>query len=202
MQLFSKDQNLLYCTADGPIAWRIFINSSKLSLKAVLLCSGNRYPLVSLAHTVNMKETYENTKLLLNRIQYERCLWIARLQPGYTKFCCFLCEWDRKAKATHYVQKNGFRDHMLFREKKANGPLADRKKIFLPPLHIKLDLIKNLVKASNKDREAFKHLKTKFPRISEATLNEGISVGPQIREIFKDPLFTSKLVDEEKRACF
>ena len=38
----------------------LFIDSSKVNLKAVLLHNGNKYPYLPLDHAVNMKETYEN----------------------------------------------------------------------------------------------------------------------------------------------
>jgi hypothetical protein len=50
----------------------LFIDSSKASLKAVLLHNGNKYPSVPLAHAVNMKESNENVKLLLEKIHYEK----------------------------------------------------------------------------------------------------------------------------------
>jgi len=28
------------------------------------------------------------------------------MQFGYTKFCCFLCEWDSRAKDKHYKIKD------------------------------------------------------------------------------------------------
>ena len=58
--------------------------------------------------------------------------------------------------------------------------LEDPKKIFLPPLHIKLGLIKNMVNALSKNDDWYKHLETKFSRISEAKLkpaNQGIDEG-------------------------
>lgn len=45
--------------------WRLFIDSSKVSLKAVLLHNGNKFPSVPVAHAANMKETSESIKLLL-----------------------------------------------------------------------------------------------------------------------------------------
>jgi hypothetical protein len=48
--------------------WCLFTDSSKVSLKAVLPHNGNKYPSVPLAHTVNMHESYENMKLLLEKI--------------------------------------------------------------------------------------------------------------------------------------
>ena len=57
--------------------WRLFIDSSKASLKAVLLHNGNKFASVPLAHASNMKESYDNMKLLhvLQKIQYEKYIW-------------------------------------------------------------------------------------------------------------------------------
>lgn len=95
--------------------WRLFIDSSKISLKAVLLDNGNTLPSVPIAHSAGLKETYDNMKLVLVKIKYEEHQWqicedvkvvalILGLQLGYTKFCCFLCEWDSGAKADHYIK--------------------------------------------------------------------------------------------------
>jgi len=40
----------------NPDQWRLFIDSSKVSLKLVLLHNGNRFPSVPLAHTANKEE--------------------------------------------------------------------------------------------------------------------------------------------------
>jgi hypothetical protein len=45
--------------------WRLFINSSKRSLKAVLLHSGSKYASVPVGHSVHLKESYENLALVL-----------------------------------------------------------------------------------------------------------------------------------------
>jgi hypothetical protein len=63
-----------------------------------------------------MKESYENMKLLLEKIQYEKYNWnicgylkvtvlLLDLQLGYTKFCCFLREWDGRDRKHHYIKK-------------------------------------------------------------------------------------------------
>jgi len=50
-----------------------------------------------------MKESYENMKLLLGKFKYNEFKWklcgdlevvaqLLRMQLGYTKYCCFLCE--------------------------------------------------------------------------------------------------------------
>jgi len=41
----------------------------KILLKAVLLRQGNKFPSVPLAHAADMKEFYENIKILVEKIQ-------------------------------------------------------------------------------------------------------------------------------------
>ena len=76
----------------------------------------------------------------------------------------------------------------------------EKTKIFLPPLHIKLGLTKNFVKAMDKEGEGFAYLKQKFPQVSDAKIKQGIFVGHQIRALFGDSIFTEKLNKFETRA--
>ena len=55
--------------------WRLFIDSNKTSLKAVLLHNGNSKPAIPLAHAVGMKETYDSMKRILELIHYEDYKW-------------------------------------------------------------------------------------------------------------------------------
>src|SRR4051794_23880544 len=55
--------------------WRLFIDSSKLSLKAVLLHNGNSLPSIPLGHAVHIKETYHNMQVLLAAIKYKDYQW-------------------------------------------------------------------------------------------------------------------------------
>ena len=48
----------------------------------------------------------------------------------------------------------------------------DMNKVFFPPFHIKLCLMKNFVKALDKNGAAFQHLSTVFPSLSAAKLKE------------------------------
>ena len=76
----------------------------------------------------------------------------------------------------------------------------DMNKVLLPPLHIKLGLTKNFVKALHKNGAAFQHLSTVFPGLIAAKLKEDIFVGPQIREVLKDTDFEELLNLKELRA--
>jgi len=64
---FRKEDDLVFCyDVDGmmnalrikhdPQEWRLFIDCSKLSLKAVLLHNGNQHPRIPVGHSLHMKE--------------------------------------------------------------------------------------------------------------------------------------------------
>ena len=117
------------------------------------------------------------------------------IQGGYTKYPCFLCLWDSRADSQHFSKKD-----WPLREELNPGshnvlsnPLVNSNKILLPPLHIKLGLMKNFVKAMDKDGNGFQFLQQMFPRISKEKLNAGIFDGPQIRQVMRDLEFESQL---------
>ena len=59
----------------NPADWRLFIDSSVKSLKAVLLHNRNEFASISVGHSVHMKEEYENVKTLLNMMKYTSHNW-------------------------------------------------------------------------------------------------------------------------------
>ena len=65
--------------------------------------------------------------------------------------------------------------------------------MILPPLHIKLGFIKQLVKALDKKSAAFKYLIQKFPALSDAKVKVEIFVGPDIRHLLNDVTFEQTL---------
>ena len=78
--------------------------------------------------------------------------------------------------------------------------LVERKKIMLPPLHIKLGLMKQFVKTLDKNGGCFKYLCRFFPGLSLEKLKAGIFDGPQIRKLISDPNFTKNMTDVELSA--
>ena len=71
------------------------------------------------------------------------------LLTGYTKYCCFLCYWDSLARDKHYTVKV-WSDRDSFKAGQINGaedPLLDIKNVIVPPLRIKLGMVKNFLKA-------------------------------------------------------
>jgi hypothetical protein len=56
----------------NPLDWRLFTDSSKLSLKAVLLQNGNTLPSIPVGHSMHNKESCENVNILMDAISYDK----------------------------------------------------------------------------------------------------------------------------------
>ena len=155
---------------------------------------------------MHLEENYTNVKTLLIALKCDQfnlqvtgdfriVAFLVGLQGGFTKFLCYLCHWDSRDTTAHY--------HKRIRPKRTEysvgysnikwDPLIDPIKILLPPLRINLGLIKQFVKALDKNSDAFKHLQNFFTEISEAKTEAGIFVGPQIRKILDCNEFLEEL---------
>jgi len=88
------------------------------------------------------------------------------LQQGFTKYCCFICEWNSRARSLHYLRKEwparkSLEPGIMNVE---NKPLVEPSKILLPSMHLKLGLMKNVVKAMNQEEATFTYVREKFPQ--------------------------------------
>ena len=193
--------------------WRLFIDSSKQSLKALFLHNGNVYPSIPIAHSVRMKKNRESAKIFLELIRYNNCNWdvsgdfkiiafLLELLGGYTKHSCFLCSWDSTADEQHYVVKNwppredvtpGFHNVL-------NSPLIERSKILLPTMHIKLGLAEQFVKSLKPTSRPVRYIRQMFLSISEAKVTGGIFLGPQIRRMLASEQLEGQMSDLERNA--
>jgi len=79
-------------------------------------------------------------------------------------------------------------------------PLVLPEKIYLPPLHIKLNLMKNFVKGMDKNGHGFEYVRNRFPNVSDTKIKEGIFIGPKIRELMKDKQFNEDPNETERNA--
>ena len=66
-----KALNVSHCSDE----WRLFIDSAKVSPKAVLLQDGNVLPSVPVAHAFESKESDDSTKQLLQYIKHDTYKW-------------------------------------------------------------------------------------------------------------------------------
>ena len=121
------------------------------------------------------------------------------LQGGYTKFPCFICLWDSRAREQHWRQKESpVREQMVPGEKNIQAqPLVKRSNIVFPPLRNKLRVMKQFVKALNKEGACFKYICGKFPVLTIEKLKAGIFNGPQIRKLTNDHEFPLSMSKEE-----
>ena len=181
LPFFSQGNDLVYCNNIigllfktkipnyRPEDWRLFIDSSKRSLKCVLLHNGNRFASIPIAHSTKLKEEYDSIKTVLQRICYEKHQWsicvdlkmvnfLLGQQTGYTKYPCFMCLWDSRSKQQHWIKKYWPNALKVGEENIIREPLVEREKIMLPSLHSKLGLMKQFVKALDKNGGCLKYL--------------------------------------------
>ena len=158
-----------------------------------------------------MKEIYESMKLLLGKIKYDEFKWklcgdlkvvalLLGMQLGYTKYCCFLCEWDSRDKKYHYVNKLWPKRTSLTPGEKnvVNPPHVLPRKFFCPSLHIKLGLMKNFVKGIDKTGRGFEYVRNKFPNVTK--IKEGYIYRTPIRELMQDKEFDEDMNETERNA--
>ena len=182
VQFFKMESSLVACTDinglmqtfsinNNRLDWRLFIVSSKLSLKAVLLHNVYILPSILVGHSVHNKESYGNMKILFEAIDYYKFKWqicgeikvIALLlaqQRESKKYCCFICEWDSRDRVLHYSRKDWPDKKSLESMNVQNLPLVGKSKILFPNMHLKLGLMKNCIKAMNKEEAAFTYQKS------------------------------------------
>ena len=154
-----------------------------------------RLPTPALGHSMTLEEKYDEIKFALEKISYtqHQCIicvdlkmvgFLLRLHGGYTKFPCFLCLRDSRARTEHWIKKDWpVRSELIPGSLNVLAPpLVERSKIVFPPLHIKLGIMKQFVKTLDKDGGCSKYICMKFPGLTIEKLKAGIFNGPQIRK--------------------
>lgn len=88
LDFFSEDKYFVYChdikgllsllgvTSYSSTESRLFLDSSKRSLKYVLLHNGNIYGAVTIGHSVHLREEYNDIKSMINLLKYSDHNWI------------------------------------------------------------------------------------------------------------------------------
>ena len=123
-RFFTMEDDFVYCNNISDLLakmghpdynsdeWRLFIDSSKGSVKCVLLHKGNNFADGPIGHSVVVKEQYLNVKMALHKLCYSEHNWaicvnskmvnfLLGQQEGYTKYPCFLGYWDSRATSQH-----------------------------------------------------------------------------------------------------
>jgi hypothetical protein len=96
-------------------------------------------------------------KILIEASNYDKFKWqicgdlqvialLLGLRQGFTKYCCFICEWDSRARSLHYSRKDWPAEKFLEQPgimNVKNQPLVEPSKILLPSKQLKLCMMKN-----------------------------------------------------------
>lgn len=99
------------CKRMETIYWRL-----KVSIKAVSLQKSNILSALPVAKGTHLKETSSILKLVLEKTKYVEYKWqvradlklvvlILELQSGFTKYCCFLYERDKRTRPLEKYKK-------------------------------------------------------------------------------------------------
>lgn len=167
--------------------WRLFIDGSNESLKAVLLHIKNVHPSVPIAYARKIEESYESMDTILNLIQYKTHNWLIccdlkvvglliGLKRGYPTNQCFICQWEGRDNASNYA---GLRcaprlSYQIGKQSIDHLPIINPQNVILPPLHLKLGLVRNFTMAIDRNSDGFKSLKKVFKKeISEEKILNG-----------------------------
>ena len=123
---------------------------------------------------------------------------------GFSKHPCFMREWDSRDRINHWIRYDwplresftqGYRNIL-------HPALVDRSNVILPPLHIELGLMKQFVKALNREGVCFKYIQEKFPYMNVKKVKEGVFIRSQIRKLTKGTQFLSTMTDVKKSMVF
>ena len=110
-------------------------------------------------------------KIPMEVINYDKFKWqicgdlkvivlLPALKQGLTKYCCFIFDWESRARSLRYSRKDWparkFLDPGIMNVE--NQPLVEPSTILLPSMHLKLGLMKNFVKGMNQGEDAFTYL--------------------------------------------
>ena len=197
--------------------WRLFIDSSKSALKCVLLHNGNKYPSIPLLYSPSLKETYSDVELALKIINYAQNKWrviadfkllnlLCGIGCASVANPCIFCEW----KGTYRSNNKYLQYHQKFEQRSTFNigvasvvakPLINIEDVLLPPLHIKIGLVAQFVKALSSDSAAYDFIKKKLAYKSEGKLAAGQLNGPEIRKLLRLSNELQELLNaKEKRA--
>ena len=110
----------------------------------------------------------------------------------FTKYPCFMCERDSRYRINHWIKRDWpLRESLTTGYRNISHPvLVDKSNVILPPIYTNLGLMKQFVKALNKDA-CSKYIQEKFPCMSAEKVKESVLVGPQTRKLTKDAQYLS-----------
>ena len=110
----------------------------------------------------------------------------------------FFCLWDSFATFLSYCKR-----HWLIECEipvlgrigdlwENQGILVESEKALMPPLYIRVRLVKHFMKALNNEGESLKYISIMFPRLSKTEIEGIIFTGPDVRKLLLSQQFERK----------
>ena len=113
---------------------------------------------------------------------------------GLQQYGCYMCLWQSRKKNRYGHADWPFRtSHVVGKENQKSKPLILQNRILLPPLHIKLGIVKNFITSILSNLSAAERLHTLFPNLSGMKLKAGVLTGPDIKKLVNDEIFAGEL---------
>ena len=124
------------------------------------------------------------------------------LQSGHTKHPYFLCLWNSRIKREHWVRENRppCKQMTVGETNVLYEPLVPRNKIIFPSLHIKLEPMKQFVKAIDKEGTCFEYICKAFPGVTIEKLKKRYIRRSRYQKTYKDQNFITSMNELESKA--
>ncbi|CAH0558845.1 unnamed protein product [Brassicogethes aeneus] len=141
-----------------PEKWRNFIDSSKTSLKAVLLYENSTIKPVPVLYAIKKKENYETMGWILKTLNYSCHGWRACCDLKVVTFL-LVCNLDILNNVAHLVNSRFSGNQYKKRdwEPRTFTSLGQFNQISPPLMHIKLGIVKSFIKTLVKPSHPGKH---------------------------------------------
>lgn len=159
--------------------WRLFVDGSTASLKAILLHKTNLKPPIPV---------YFATGKVISLL--------CGAKGGNASFPCFKCDWNSHDKENDQYTYQGYTNpNPEIASGKNGGNRVPLDKVLMPPLHIKLGIVQKFLKlVFVTNDKAYRVLKDgMFKRRSENKVKGGTVNGPEIRKIMRNTQFEKAL---------
>jgi hypothetical protein len=171
------------------------------------------FPSIPVYYSTCEKEKREVVKNLLEKIKYYKYQWqfcgdlkiigiTLGIQGTSASHPCFICDWKRPGRGETWTDRNGTARTTWIPGLDKNvvtESLIPRNKVLLPPLHIMIGIMTQLIKQFVMNPNLKEFISSKFPKLSEAKMENGVFCGPDIRKLMNDLEFSKMMSRKEQR---
>lgn len=168
-------------------------------MQIVLLQNGSKFTSISVGHSINLKECYENLDLIPTKLPYVDHRWTICRELNF--HVTWSTGWIHKNSMNEIVmienniiqRKNLSKNITAMNQKRWVGKFGWSREDVTITTSNKWCPMKQFVKAQPEEGGCFKYLWKQFLKLPEAKSKEDILLGTIIRKIMKDEIFEWEL---------